>query len=291
MMFSGCFVALVTPFSNGKVDKEGLKSLVEFHIKEGIDGIVPCGTTGESATLSMDEHKEVVELVIEYVGGRIPVIAGAGSNNTLEALELTRFAKKAGASAVLSITPYYNKPTPSGLYEHYRTISSEVDIPIILYNIPSRTGINMSPETIKKISEIENVVGVKEASGDLKQVSEIIRLCGEDFTVLSGDDFIILPLMAVGGKGVISATANVAPRDMTNMIKEFNKGNISEARRLHYKLLPLCKAMFIETNPGPVKAALSMMGKISEEIRLPLVKVREDTREKIKKALIEYGLI
>ncbi|MEW6619775.1 MAG: 4-hydroxy-tetrahydrodipicolinate synthase [bacterium] len=289
-MFKGSIVALVTPFKDGQVDKERLLELVEFHIQEGTDGIVPCGTTGESATLSHDEHKEVVTLVVNAVNKRIPVIAGAGSNCTRESVDLAHHAKKVGADAILAVTPYYNKPTQAGLYEHYATIAKEVDIPLILYNVPGRTGVNLQPETVAKLSKINNIVGIKEASADLRQQTKIVELCRPDFALISGDDFTLLPTLSIGGVGVISVVANIVPKDMANLIKEFNKGNFDEAKRLHYKIFPLCEACFIETSPVPVKEALGIMGKILPEVRLPLVPLQETNREKLRQTLITYGI-
>ncbi|MEW6609500.1 MAG: 4-hydroxy-tetrahydrodipicolinate synthase [bacterium] len=285
-MFKGSIVALVTPFKDGQVDKERLLELVEFHIQEGTDGIVPCGTTGESATLSHDEHKEVVTLVVNAVNKRITVIAGAGSNCTRESVDLAHHAKKVGADAILAVTPYYNKPTQAGLYEHYVTIVREVDIPLILYNVPGRTGVNLLPETVAKLSKINNIVGIKEASADLKQQTKIVELCRPDFALISGDDFTLLPTLSIGGVGVISVVANIVPKDMANLIKEFNKGNFDEAKRLHYKIFPLCEACFIETSPVPVKEALGIMGKILPEVRLPLVPLQETNREKLRQTLV-----
>lgn len=290
-MLHGSITALVTPFKNGKVDEKALKGLIEFQIKSGIDAIVPCGTTGESATLSYEEHERVVELAIEFAGKKIPVIAGTGSNSTKETIMLTEHAKKAGADAVLLITPYYNKPTQEGLYQHYKAVAEAVDIPMILYNVPGRTGVNMLPETVARLSEIKNIVGIKEATGSLQQVSDTIEMARKDFIILSGDDFTTLPLLSVGGHGVISVTSNVAPKDVSQMCDAFFAGDIVEAKRLHYKLQPLHRAMFIETNPIPVKTALAMMGKVEEEFRLPLVKMGDANRKKLRKALSDYGVI
>lgn len=292
MKFSGSIVPIVTPFKEGKVDYETLEKLIEFHINEGTNGFVPCGTTGESATLSHEEHKEVVKFVIRCVAGRVTVVAGAGSNSTDEALELAKYAESAGADAVLSITPYYNKPTQEGIHAHFSYIAQRISIPIILYNVPSRTGRNIEPATLAKLAEIENIVGVKEASGDMQQVSEIIRLCGENFTILCGEDANLLPILSVGGSGAIAATANVAPADVAALIREFQAVHVEEARKLHYKLLPLCNAMFIETNPAPAKEALYIMGLLpSSELRLPLVPLKESSREKLRSVLTEYGLL
>lgn len=291
-MFKGAFVAIVTPFRDGRVDEETLRQLIEFQIAEGTSGIIPCGTTGESATLSFEEHERVIEITIEQVRKRVPVIAGTGSNNTEEAIRLTRHAYKAGADAVLMISPYYNKPTQEGLYRHFARVASEVDIPIILYNIPGRTAVNMEPETIERLSRIPNIVGVKEASGSMKQIMDIIARCGDDFVVLSGEDYLTFPLMSVGGKGVISVVSNIAPRDMAEMCRLALDGKWEEARLLNYKLLPLCHILFCETNPAPVKAALAMMKRIpSEEVRLPLVPISDTNRAKLMDVLKKYGLI
>jgi 4-hydroxy-tetrahydrodipicolinate synthase len=290
MMFGGSIVALVTPFSNGKVDEKKIAELVEFHIKNGTSGIVPCGTTGESATLSFDEHDRVIEMTIQAARNRIPIIAGTGSNSTQEAIDLTKHAKKAGANASLQVSPYYNRPTQRGLYLHFRAIAEEVDIPIILYNIASRTGVNIEPETVAMLSEIKNIVGIKEASGSLDQISRIISLC-PNLTVLSGDDSLTLPIMAVGGKGVISVVANIVPGDVAQMVREFENGNIKKAAGLHYKLLPLVKAMFIETNPIPVKMAMGLIGMIDSQLRLPLCSMNEGNLEKLKAELKKYGLL
>lgn len=292
MKFSGSIVPIVTPFKEGKVDYDTLEKLIEFHINEGTNGFVPCGTTGESATLSHEEHKEVVKFVIRCVAGRVPIVAGAGSNSTAEALELAKYAESAGADAVLSITPYYNKPTQEGIYAHFSYIAQRISIPIILYNVPSRTGRNIEPATLAKLAEFENIVGIKEASGDMQQVSEIIRLCGENFTILCGEDANLLPILSVGGSGAIAATANVAPADVAALIREFQASHLEESKKLHYKLLPLCNAMFIETNPAPAKEALYMIGLLpSSELRLPLVPLKESSREKLRSVLTEYGLL
>lgn len=290
-MFKGSLVAIVTPFKDGSVDEKALRDLIEFQIENGTSGIVPCGTTGESATLSHEEHEKVIEITIDAVGGRVPVIAGTGSNSTEEAIMLTRHAKDAGADAALMISPYYNKPTQEGLYLHFKKIAKEVDIPIIVYNVPSRTGSNMLPETVARLSEIKNIVGIKEASGSLQQISDVIALCDPAFALLSGDDFIVLPILSVGGKGVISVVANVAPKDMADLIVSFEKGDLKKASSLHYRLRPLNDAMFYETNPIPVKKALALMGKVEDEIRLPLSKMSEKNEEKLKAVMKDYGLI
>jgi 4-hydroxy-tetrahydrodipicolinate synthase len=290
-MFKGSMVAIVTPFKDGRVDEKALGDLIEFHIKNGTDVIVPCGTTGESATLSHEEHHRVVEFTVQTVNKRIPVVAGAGSNSTSETLELTKYAQKAGANGVLLITPYYNKPTQEGLYRHFKAVADAADIPIILYNVPGRTSVNMLPSTVARLREKKNIVGIKEATGDMKQVSELIRLCGRDFDVISGDDFTTLPLLALGGVGAISVTANIAPADCAAMFDAFFAGKTEEALRLHYKLEPLHGPMFIETNPIPVKTSLALMGRIREEFRLPLCPMAESNKEKLKKELKDYGLI
>jgi len=291
-MFSGSIVALVTPFKNGKVDEKKLKSLIEFQIKNGTAGIVPCGTTGESATLSTAEHERVIEITIERVNKRIPVIAGTGSNSTEEAINLTKHAAASGASASLQVSPYYNRPTQKGLYEHFRAIAESVEIPIILYNIASRTGVNIEPETIAKLAkDCKNIVGVKEASGNLEQMSRIKALCPKEFDLISGDDTLTLPVLSIGGSGIISVVANIVPRDVANLVKEFERGNVLKAQGLHYKLFPLVKAMFIETNPIPLKTAMGILGMCEPDVRLPLCEMLPENVEKLKKALKEYGLL
>jgi 4-hydroxy-tetrahydrodipicolinate synthase len=290
-MFEGSIVAVVTPFNKGKVDENALNGLIEWHISEGINAIVPCGTTGESSTLDYDEHYRVIEVTVKTVNGRVPVIAGTGANSTDETIMMTKKAKEIGADSVLLVTPYYNKPTQEGLYRHYKSCAEAVDLPIVLYNVPSRTGVNLLPQTVARLAEIKNIVAIKEATGDMKQVSNVIRLCGDRITVISGDDFTTLTLMALGGKGVISVSANVAPGDVTNMCRAWKEGNIEEAQRLHYKLEPLNQAMFIETNPVPAKTALGMMGKIQEEVRLPLCPMSDANREKLNNILINQGIL
>ncbi|MFQ6112000.1 MAG: 4-hydroxy-tetrahydrodipicolinate synthase [Nitrospinota bacterium] len=289
-MFKGSIVAIVTPFRDGALDRDALRGLIEFHIENGTKAIVSCGTTGESATLSHEEHDEVVAFTIEAVGGRVPVIAGAGSNSTSEAIRRTRFAKEAGADAALLVAPYYNKPTQEGLYRHFCAVAEAVDIPIILYNVPGRTVTNILPETVARLAAVPNIVGIKEATGSLQQVSDVVGLCPPDFAVISGDDFTVLPLMAVGGVGVISVSANVAPADMAELCDSALEGRWERARELHYKLRPLNQAMFFETNPIPVKTALSLMGKCTGELRLPLCPMSSANLEKLKKVLKDYGL-
>lgn len=290
-MFKGSIVAIVTPFKKNKLDEQALGDLIDWHISEGTQGIVPCGTTGESATLTYDEHYRVIEVTIQAVNKRIPVIAGTGANSTSETIIMTEEAKKLGADGALLVVPYYNKPTQEGLYRHYKTIAEKVDIPIVLYNVPSRTSLNMLPQTVARLADIRNIVAIKEATGNMAQVSEIIGLCGDRLSVLSGDDFTTFTLMALGGKGTISVSANVAPKDVSEMCGALEEEKYDTARELHFKLEPLNKGMFIETNPIPVKTALSMMGKIQEEIRLPLCPMSSDNKEKLKNIIKNYGLI
>jgi 4-hydroxy-tetrahydrodipicolinate synthase len=290
-MFKGAIVAIVTPFRDGKVDEEAYRKLIEFQIANGTDGIVPCGTTGESSTLSHAEHDRVIDICVDAVKKRVPVIAGTGSNSTEEAIRMTRHAYEVGADGALMVCPYYNRPTQEGLYQHYKAVAEAVPIPIIVYNIPSRTGVNLTPDTLARLAKIPNIVGVKEASGLIKQMSDIIGLCGKDFTVLSGDDGFTLPLMAVGGQGIISVISNVAPADMAGLVDAFFAGDLKKAQELHHKMAPLIDALFIETNPTPAKAALAMMGMISDEVRLPLWKLSDGSREKLRKVMQNYGLI
>jgi 4-hydroxy-tetrahydrodipicolinate synthase len=289
--FTGSMTALVTPLRDGGFDERAYRELIEFQIGAGTDGLVPCGTTGESATLSHEEHDRVVEVCIAAAAGRVPVIAGAGSNSTREALRLTRHAKEAGADAALLITPYYNKPTQEGLYRHFTHVAERVDIPIVLYNVPGRTGVNLLPETVARLAEIPNIVAIKEATADLRQASRIVELCGESITVISGDDFTVLPLLAIGGKGVISVVSNVAPALMARLVDAFFAGDLAAAREAHYRLFPLSEAMFIETNPIPVKTALGLMGKIEPEFRLPLCPMGEKNRERLEAALRSAGIL
>ena len=290
-MFKGSMVALVTPFRDGKVDEKALDKLIEFHIKNGTSALVPCGTTGESATLSYPEHDKVIELTIQFAKGRIPVIAGTGSNSTDEAIMLTRHAKESGADASLQVSPYYNRPTQQGLYLHFKAIAEAVDIPIILYNIASRTGVNIEPETFARLAEIKNIIGVKEASGSLEQMARIRKLCPKEFLLISGDDALTVPVMAIGGVGIISVVANIIPRDVSDMCACFEKGDIKKAQGLHYKILPLVKAVFIETNPIPVKTAMGLMKLCAPDMRLPLCEMLPENKEKLVKALKEYKLI
>jgi 4-hydroxy-tetrahydrodipicolinate synthase len=288
-MFSGSFVALVTPFRDGRVDTAKLEDLVDLHVQAGTSGLVPCGTTGESATLSHEEHELVISTVVRRADGRIPVIAGTGSNSTAEAIRLTRHARESGADAALLITPYYNKPTQRGLVAHFEAIARETDIPLILYNVPSRTGVNMLPQTVIECARLPNVVGIKEASGSVDQTVEI--LSGSELVVLSGDDSLTLPLMAVGAKGVISVAANVAPKLMVDLVDLAADGNFAGARDVHFRLYPLFKALFVETNPIPVKAAMVLQGRIGPEIRLPLTEADESTRSRLKSIIEELGAL
>ncbi len=290
-MIRGAIVAIVTPFLDGHIDEKGLGELIEWHIASGTNAIVPCGTTGESATLDYEEHYRVIEITVEAVNRRIPVIAGTGANSTDETVMITRKAKELGADAALLVSPYYNKPTQEGLYRHYKIVAEAVDMPIVLYNVPGRTAVNILPSTVARLTEFPNIIAIKEASGDMKQVSEIFRLCGDRITLISGDDFATLPLLSLGGKGVISVTANIAPREVSEMCRLWEEGKIGEARTMHYKLEPLNTAMFLETNPMPVKTALAMMGKIREEFRLPLCEMAEGNRQKLKKTLDEFRLL
>jgi 4-hydroxy-tetrahydrodipicolinate synthase len=290
--FQGSLVAMVTPFHDGRIDEGALRELVEFHVTHGTDGLVPCGTTGESPTLTHEEHKRVVEIVIQQAGGRIPVVAGTGSNSTAEAIELTHHAAKAGASGALLVTPYYNKPTQQGLYEHYRAVAHAVpDLPLIVYNIQGRTAVNLETETLARLAQIPNIVGVKEASGSLDQMTAVILACGADFTVLSGDDNLTLPLMSVGGRGVISVVANFLAREVADVTHAALEGDWKRARDLHLKLYPVCKAMFIETNPIPVKEAMAMLGMIRAEWRLPMCPMSLSNREKLRQALVQAGVL
>jgi len=290
-MLKGAITAIVTPFKNGQFDEAAYRELIELQVQGGIHGIVPCGTTGESPTLSHAEHKRVVETCIDQVKKRVVVIAGSGSNNTAEALELTKHAQAAGADAALMITPYYNKPTQEGLYQHYKTVASQTKIPIVVYNVPGRTSVNLLPETVARLAELSNIVGLKDATGDLKQGCKTLELCGDKITVLSGDDFTTFPLLCVGGMGVISVVSNVAPADMAGMCNAFFKGDLAKARALHYKMWPLMEAMFFETNPTPAKTALKMMGRITGEVRQPLWLMSAANEEKLRQVMQKYGLI
>jgi len=289
-MFTGAMVALVTPFQDGEIDLQTLDELIESQLEGSIDGIVPVGTTGESPTLSHEEHKLVIERVVKTAGGQVPVIAGAGSNSTAEAIELTAYAKKVGADATLQVDPYYNKPTQEGFYQHFKAIAEAVDLPLVLYNIPGRCGAGMTPETIARLAEVENIVAIKEATGSLDQASEIASRC--DITILSGDDSLTLPLASIGGKGVISVVANIVPSDVKAMTDLILEGDLVSARQWHKKLFVLCKSMLtLATNPIPIKAAMAMLNMCSEELRLPMTPLEPDKRTLLKETLEDYGLL
>ncbi|MBN2588561.1 MAG: 4-hydroxy-tetrahydrodipicolinate synthase [Sedimentisphaerales bacterium] len=289
-MFTGAMVALITPFQDGDVDFKTLDELINFQIEGGIDAIVPVGTTGESPTLSTEEHKQVIQRIVDVAGGQVPVIAGAGSNSTAEAIELAAYSKKIGADATLQVTPYYNKPTQEGFYEHFKAIAEEVDLPVVLYNIPGRCGAGMTPDTIARLAELENIVAIKEATGSLDQASEIMNLC--DITILSGDDSLTLPLASVGAKGVISVVANIVPADVKALTDLILEGDLVSARQWHKKLFKLCKNMLtLSTNPIPIKAAMSMLNMAPEELRLPMTPLEESKRAILKQTLKDYGLL
>jgi len=291
-MFKGSIVALVTPFSNGKIDEKKLKELVEFQIGQGTNGIVPCGTTGESPTLDHDEHNKVIDICVQTAKKRIPVIAGTGSNSTAEAIALTKHAAKAGADGALVVTPYYNKPTQKGLYMHFKAVANSVDIPIILYNIEGRCARNIETDTVARLAkDCQNIIGVKEASGSIEQAKGVRDACGTEFTILSGDDALTLAMMDIGGAGVISVVANIVPADVVEMVNQYNAGKKDEARAINAKLEPLVKSMFLETNPIPVKTAMGMLGMCSPELRLPLCEMDLGNMDKLKTALQDYGLL
>jgi 4-hydroxy-tetrahydrodipicolinate synthase len=290
--FQGSFVALVTPFRNGKVDEAKLRELVELHVANGTDGLIPCGTTGESPSLNHDEHRRVVEIVIEAARSRIRVVAGTGSNSTSEAIDLTQHAERAGAAGALVVNPYYNKPTQEGLYRHFRAVAESVGIPVLVYNIQSRTAVNVETDTMARLArDVRNIVGVKEASGSLDQMSQVIAACGPDFSVLSGDDNITLPLLAIGGSGVVSVIANIVPRETADLVHAALDGDWKRARDLHYRLFPLARAAFLETNPIPIKEAMAMAGMIEPEFRLPMCRMSDANREKLRAILKSYALV
>jgi 4-hydroxy-tetrahydrodipicolinate synthase len=290
-MFEGVFTALVTPFRDGSVDERALAELVELQVMAGVDGLVPCGSTGEAATLSHAEHRRVVEVVVAAARGRVQVLAGTGSNSTSEAIELTRHAKEAGADGALLISPYYNKPTQEGIVAHYAEVARQTAFPLLVYNIPGRTASNILPDTIARLAEIEQVVGVKESSGSLDQISHVIASVPDDFKVLSGDDWATLPLLAIGGNGVISTASNVVPAEVVELVRAFRAGDVERAQAIHYRLLPLLDALFCETNPIPVKCALALRGLLHEELRLPLVRLSPANRERLQAAMKELGLL
>lgn len=287
--YSGTYTALLTPFRNGEIDEPALRGLVDFQIRNGITGIVPCGTTGESATMSDEEHDRVVDIVIAQVAGRVPVIAGTGSNDTRSAIAHTRHAAAAGATAALVVVPYYNKPTQQGMYLHFAAIAEATDLPIILYNVPGRTGVNMLPETVLRLAELPTIVGIKEASGSLDQVSEIVTAAPSDFSVLSGDDSLSLPIISVGGRGVISVASNIVPAAVCGLTDAALRGDFGTARAFHHKLFDLCRAMFLENNPTAVKTAAAMLGLCGGEIRLPLTQLTETNRQRLAEALQTWG--
>jgi len=289
-MFKGTLVALVTPFTDGQVDYTAIERLVDWHVEKGTDGLVPVGTTGESPTVDVEEHKRIIETVVERAAGRVPVIAGTGGNATAEAIELTRFAKEAGADGSLQVCPYYNKPTQEGLYRHFEAIARACDLPMVLYNIPGRTGISMTPETVARLSELDQVVAIKESTGSMDQTSEILARCG--ITVLSGDDSLTLPLMAIGARGAISVIANLVPQDMKRLTDAMLAGDVDTARQAHRRLFPLCRAMFVETNPIPIKTAMAWVGLLeSDEKRLPLTDLSPSSAETLRQVMTDYGLL
>ena len=289
--FHGAFTALITPFTQDGIDETAYKKLIEWQIAQGIHGVVPCGTTGESPTLSEKEHEQVIKLCVETVAKRVPLIAGAGSNSTSEAVHMTKYAAKAGADAVLVVTPYYNKPTSKGIYLHYKAISESADIPIILYNIAGRTGKNIEPDLMAKLAGIKNIIGVKEASGNLEQMKKIREICPKDFLLISGDDALTLPILSMGGVGIISVASNIVPKDVATLVNVFNSGDKAKAQTINARLLPLVEALFVETNPIPVKTAASLMGMCSGLMRLPMCEMEDANLAKLKQALKSYGLM
>lgn len=290
-MFTGLYVAMVTPFKEGKVNEEKLREMVRFHVENGTDGLVPCGTTGENPTFTWEEHFRIVEIVVEEAQGKMNVVANAGTFSTTRSIENVKRVKELGADGAMTITPYYNKPTQEGLKAHFLKVADSTDIPLLIYNVPGRTGVNLLPKTLGILADHENICAVKEASGNLSQMTEVVLTCSDKITMLSGDDGLTLPAMAVGGKGVVSVVGNIVPKDMKAMITAFEEGNIQEAMSWHHKLFPLCEAMFIETNPMPVKEAMNMVGWDVGDVRLPLVRMLPENRQKLKTALEEYGLL
>jgi 4-hydroxy-tetrahydrodipicolinate synthase len=284
-MFSGTFTALITPFRNGGVDVEALEGMVEFQVQHGVSGLVPCGTTGETPAMSEAEDRAVVEAVVRVANGRVPVVAGTGSNSTDMAIKYTRMAQEVGADGSLQVAPYYNKPTQEGLYRHFATIAESTDLPLILYNIPGRTSVTISADTMARLAEIPNIVGVKDSTLSMNMISDVIDLCGEDFDVLSGDDPMTLPLIALGGRGVISVASNVAPGAVSEMVKALLEGEWERGRELHYELLPLFRALFFETNPIPVKTAASLLGLCSDEMRLPLIPMTGENLRRLQETM------
>ena len=292
VMLEGLYIALVTPFKkDGSLNEEKLAELVRFHLDAGTDGLVPCATTSENPTYTWEEHFKIIEIVVKESAGKMKVIAGCGTNSTYRSLENIKKAKNLGADGAMVVTPYYNKPTQEGLYAHFMKLADEGGLPLMLYNVPGRTGVNLLPETVERLSKHELIVAVKEASGSLEQMSDIISRCGDRIDLMSGDDGITMPILAIGGKGVVSVVGNIVPKDMLAMIAAFKKSDMEEARKWHYRLFPLCKAMFIETNPMPVKEAMNMLGWDVGELRLPLVRMKPENREKLRKVLVDYGLL
>ncbi len=284
-MFSGCMVAMITPFRDGNVDEAALRNLVRFHLKNGTNGLVPCGTTGESVTMTEEEQLRVIEIVVQEVDGKIPVIAGTGTNSTAKTVKMTKEAKQIGADGALVVVPYYNKPTQEGMYLHFAEIARHAELPLVLYNIPGRTGVNMLPETVARLSKIPTIVGIKESTGSMDQASQIINSCRPDFALFSGDDSLTLPLLALGGVGVISVIGNVVPGAMVELVRSFREGNVARAREIHYQLFDLCRTMFIETNPIPVKTAAAILGLCGDEMRLPMCPLTEGNRRKLEEAI------
>ena len=290
-MFNGALSAIVTPFRDGEVDERALRDHIEWQIQSGVDGLVPCGSTGESATLTHDEHDRVIKITIEQARKRVPVVAGTGSNSTAEAIRLTVAAREMGADGALLISPYYNKPTQDGIFRHYKMIAAAVDLPLLVYNIPGRTASNIVPETFARLCEIRNIVGIKEAAGSMDQISDIHRLCGDRLTILSGDDALTVPAMALGAKGVIATISNVIPREMHELAAAALAGDFGRASEIHYRFLPLMRALFLETNPIPLKHALGLMGKCSPELRMPLTPLSAPAADKLRAAMKEAKLI
>jgi len=291
-MLNGLYVALVTPFTkDGSLNEEKLRELVRFHVDAGTNGLVPCATTSENPTYTWEEHFRIIEIAVEEAAGRLKIVAGCGTNSTTRSIENIRKAREIGADGAMVVTPYYNKPTAEGLYAHFMKLADDGKLPLMLYNVPGRTGVNMKPATVARLAAHELIVAIKEASGSIEQMSEVIMLCGDNITLLSGDDSITYPAMAVGGKGVVSVVGNIVPKDVLAMIGAFNKGDLAKAREWHYRLLPLCQSMFIETNPMPVKEAMNMLGMDVGDVRLPLVRMLPETRKKLHEALAAYGLV
>ena len=291
-MFKGLYVALVTPFKkDGSLNEDKLRELVRFHIESGTDGLVPCATTSENPSYTWEEHFKIIEIVVKEADGKLNVVAGCGTNSTTRSLDNIKKAKDLGVDGAMVVTPYYNKPTQEGLYAHFMKLADEGGLPLMLYNVPGRTGVNMLPETVERLSKHEMIVAVKEASGSLEQMSDIVHRCGDRINLLSGDDGITLPILSIGGKGVVSVVGNIVPGDMLALLRAFEKGDMEEARKWHNKLFPLCKAMFIETNPMPVKEAMNMLGMDVGDVRLPLVRMKPENQEKLRAVLKDYGLL